>query len=92
MQNLFYLNCFGFYAQNLELTDLDEGDDVIVSLPHINLKRWRPGNILLRFLTIHSTIEMQLPFKNRVLFNKFYSGDLNSKLVWYSNGPKQFAP
>ena len=21
-----------------------------------------------------------------------YSGDLNSKLVWYSNGPKQFVP
>ena len=44
------------------------------------------------FLQMRNRLPIETAFLFYVSTESNYSGDLNSELVWYSNGQKQFAP
>ena len=43
-----------------------------------------------KFLELPNLLSWQNPENNNIAIFPYYSGDLNSELVGYSNGPKQF--
>ena len=76
-----------------EMTDLDNlggssGRAALSSIPSA-LVRWNEESRVIDGDSVHDCVTALKP---DIIQVRNYSGDLNRELVWYSNGPKQFAP